>query len=78
VRNATAPLHGIAFLLASLIQEQRRVSAQLQALQQANQSLTQNNQALQQNLHGLQQKLDALRTLERSLTERGEPAPRRR
>jgi hypothetical protein len=33
---------------------------------------------LQQNLLSLQQKLDALRTLERSLTERGESAPRRR
>ena len=78
VRNASAPLHGIAFLLSAMIHEQRRAGAQLQGLQQANQALTQNNQALQQNLHGLQQKLDALRTLERSLSERGEPAPRRR
>ena len=29
-------------------------------------------------MQGLQQKLDALKTLERSLTERGEPAPRRK
>lgn len=77
-RNPSSPLHGIAFLLSALIQEQRRVSAQLSALQQANQGLAQNNQALQQNLHGLQQKLDALRTLERSLTERGDPPQRRR
>jgi hypothetical protein len=66
VKNPTVPLHGLAFMLAAYIQEQRRLSTQLQGLQQ-------NVQGLQQNLNALQQKLDALRTLERSLTER-EPA----
>ena len=77
VKNASAPLHGLAFLLAAFIQEQRRLASLVQGLQQNVQGLQQNNQALQQNVHGLQQKLDALRTLERSLTERGEPARRR-
>ena len=70
VRNLTSPLHGIAFLLAAHIQEQRRLVTQLQTAQQNNQGLQQNVQALQQNVQGLQQKLDALRTLERSLSER--------
>jgi FtsZ-binding cell division protein ZapB len=77
VRNPSASLHGIAFLLSTLMQEQRRLAALVQGLQQNMQGLQQNNQALQQNVHGLQQKLDALRTLERSLSERGEPARRR-
>jgi hypothetical protein len=70
-KNATAPLHGLAFLLASYIQESRRLALQLQGLQQ-------NVQGLQQNVHALQQKLDALRTLERSLTEREAGGARRR
>jgi len=78
VKNPAAGLHGLAFLLAAHIQEQRRLLAQLQGLQQSNQGLQQNVQALQQNVQGLQQKLDALRTLERSLTERTEPAQRKR
>ena len=78
VRNQSAALHGVAFLMAAYIQEQRRLVAQIQGLQQNNQGLQQNVQALQQNVQGLQQKLDALRTLERSLTERREPAPKRR
>ena len=78
VRNQSAALHGVAFLIAAFIQEQRRLVAQIQGLQQNNQGLQQNVQALQQNVQGLQQKLDALRTLERSLTERREPAPKRR
>jgi DNA repair exonuclease SbcCD ATPase subunit len=78
VKNPAAPLHSLAFLLSVQIQEQRRLIAQLQGLQQNNQGLQQNVQALQQNVQGLQQKLDALRTLERSLSERGEPAPRKR
>jgi hypothetical protein len=78
VKNPAAPLHALAFLLSVHIQEQRRLVAQLQGLQQNNQGLQQNVQALQQNVQGLQQKLDALRTLERSLSERGEPAPRKR
>jgi hypothetical protein len=74
VKNPTLSLHGLAFLLAAYIQEQRRLASQLQGLQQ-------NVQGLQQNVQALQQKLDALRTLERSLTEREPPAgapPRRR
>jgi hypothetical protein len=67
VKNPTLSLHGLAFLLAAYIQEQRRLAAQLQGLQQ-------NVQGLQQNVQALQQKLDALRTLERSLTEREAPA----
>jgi hypothetical protein len=67
VKNPTLSLHGLAFLLAAYIQEQRRLTSQLQGLQQ-------NVQGLQQNVHALQQKLDALRTLERSLTEREPPA----
>jgi hypothetical protein len=78
VKNPAASLHALAFLLSVHIQEQRRLVAQLQGLQQNNQGLQQNVQALQQNVQGLQQKLDALRTLERSLSERGEPAPRKR
>lgn len=78
VKNPSAALHGIAFLMAAYIHEQRRLVAQMQGLQQNNQGLQQNVQALQQNLQGLQQKLDALRTLERSLSERREPAPKRR
>ncbi|MDB5905103.1 MAG: hypothetical protein JWM26_3981 [Betaproteobacteria bacterium] len=78
VKNPTAPLHGLAFMLSASIQEQRRLAAAAQGLQQNAQALEKNNQALQQNVHGLQQKLDALRTLERSLSERGEAAPRRR
>jgi hypothetical protein len=72
VKNPAAPLHGLAFMIASYIQDQRRLATQLQSAQQ-------NAQGLQQNIQALQQKLDALMTLERSLTERGETgAPRRR
>ena len=63
VKNPTAPLHGLAFLMAAYIQEQRRLATQVHGLQQ-------NAQGLQQNVQALQQKLDALRTLERSLSER--------
>jgi type IV secretory pathway VirB10-like protein len=49
VRNGASALNGLAVLLASYIQEQRRLGAQVQALQQ---------------------KLEALRALERNLTER--------
>ena len=78
VKNTSAPLHGFAFLLSAFIQEQRRLASLVHGLQQNIQGLQQNNQVLQQNVHGLQQKLDALRTLERSLSERGEPVQRRR
>ena len=71
VKNPAAPLHGLALLLASYIQENRRLVAQSQGLQQ-------NVQGLQQNVQALQQKLDALRTLERSLTEREAAGARRR
>jgi predicted outer membrane protein len=78
VKNPSAALHGIAFLMVAYVQEQRRLFAHVQGLQQNNQGLQQNVQALQQNVQGLQQKLDALRTLERSLTERREPVPKRK
>jgi type IV secretory pathway VirB10-like protein len=71
VKSAGAPLHALAFLLASYIQESRRLALQLQGLQQ-------NVQGLQQNVQALQQKLDALRSLERSLTEREAGSARRR
>lgn len=71
VRSPNASLHGLAFLMAAYIQEQRRLATQVQGLQQ-------NAQGLQQNVQALQQKLDALRTLERSLSEREAGAPRRR
>jgi hypothetical protein len=71
VKNPAMSLHGLAFLLAAYIQEQRRLTSHMQGLQQ-------NVQGLQQNVQGLQQKLDALRTLERSLTERDSATPRRR
>ena len=78
VRTPGATLHGLAFLLNSYIQDQRRLATLAQGLQQNVQGLQSSNQALQQNVHALQQKLDALRTLERALSERGEPGPRRR
>ena len=78
VKTPSAPLHALAFLLSAYIHEQRRLSVLAQGLQQNVQGLQQSNQTLQQNVHALQQKLDALRTLERALTERGEPGPRRR
>jgi|RhiMethySRZTD1v2_1073278.scaffolds.fasta_scaffold29321_7 hypothetical protein len=72
VKNAASPLNSLAFMVTTYLQDQRRVASQLQTTQQ-------NVHGLQQNLQALQQKLDALMTLERSLTERGEPgAPRRR
>ena len=78
VKTPGATLHGLAFLLAAYIGEQRRLSAAAQGLQQNVQGLQASNQTLQQNVHALQQKLDALRTLERALSERGEASPRRR
>lgn len=78
LKNLASPLRGLAFLLTASIQEQRRLSALAQGLQQSTQALQQSNQTLQQNLLGYQQKLDALRTLERSLTERGEAAAPRK
>jgi hypothetical protein len=72
VKSPATHLHGFAFMIASYLQEQRRLAAQLQGAQQ-------NVNSLQQNMQALQQKLDALKTLERSLSERGETvAPRKR
>jgi len=64
-----ATLYGLAMMIASYVQEQRRLATQLVGLQQ-------NVNTLQQNVQALQQKLDALKTLEKSLT--GRDAPRRR
>lgn len=71
VKTPGAALHGLAFMLASHVQEQRRLALQLAGLQQ-------NVHGLQQNVQGLQQKLDAIKTLERSLSGRGEAIPARR
>lgn len=49
VKNGASALNGLAVLLAAYVQEQRRLGAQV---------------------HALQQKLEALRMLERSLSER--------
>lgn len=57
-------LHPVALLLSTYVQEQRR--------------LAQSAQALQKDVHTLQQKLDALRSLERALSEREGAVPRRR
>ena len=57
-------LHPVAVLLSTYVQEQRR--------------LAQSSQALQKDVQTLQQKLDALRTLERTLSEREGVVPRRR
>lgn len=64
VRAAGHPLQPLAVLLATLVQEQRRLEQQTAALQRES--------------HALQQKLDALRSLERSLSEREGAPPRRR
>lgn len=56
VKNPRASLHSLAFLLSTYIQEQKKLDASVQNLQQS--------------MSGLQQKLDALKSLERSLTER--------
>ncbi len=71
VKTPGASLHALALMLTSHIQEQRRLALQLAGLQQ-------NVQGLQQNVQGLQQKLDAIKTLERSLSGRGETIPARR
>ena len=64
VRATGHPLQPLAVLLATLVQEQRRLEQQTAALQRES--------------HALQQKLDALRSLERSLSEREGAPPRRR
>jgi chromosome segregation ATPase len=70
VKTPGASLHALAFLLSSYLQDHRRLTAQVSGLQQ-------NVQGLQQNVQGLQQKLDAIKSLERSLSGRGEAARRR-
>jgi hypothetical protein len=64
VKNSAHALHPLAVLLSTYVQEQRR--------------LMQSTQALQKDVHTLQQKLDALRSLERALSEREGALPRRR
>lgn len=64
IKNTRAELHHLAVLMGVFAQEQRRLSAHVQTLQQGVQSL--------------QQKLDALRSLERSLIERESGAGRRK
>jgi len=56
-KNQRAPLHGLAFLLAAQIQEQKRLDG---------------------NVQDLQHKLDALKSLERSLSERDQSNVRKR
>jgi hypothetical protein len=70
VKTPGAALHALAFLLATHIQDQRRLTAQVSGLQQ-------NVQGLQQNVQGLQHKLDAIKSLERNLSGRGEAARRK-
>lgn len=70
VKTPGASLHALAFLLSSYLHDQRRLTAQVNGLQQ-------NVQGLQQNVQGLQQKLDAIKSLERSLSGRGEAARRK-
>ncbi|MEK6594724.1 MAG: hypothetical protein AABZ67_16765 [Pseudomonadota bacterium] len=63
-RNQRASLSTLAVLLGSYIQEQKRLSG--------------NVQALQQNVQGLQHKLDALKSLDRSLIEREQGGAKKR
>jgi hypothetical protein len=64
IKNARSELHDLAVLVAVFAQEHRRLSANVQTLQQGVQSL--------------EQKLDALRSLERTLIEREGGAARRK
>lgn len=64
IKTPAHTLYAVAVLLSTYVQEQRR--------------LTQSAQALQKDVHTLQQKLDALRSLERALSEREGALPRRR
>jgi hypothetical protein len=64
VKNTRAELHHLAVFVGVFAQEQKRLGA--------------NVHALQQGVQALQQKLDALRSLERSLIEREGGAARRR
>lgn len=64
VKTPAHALHPVAVLLSTYVHEQKR--------------LTQSALALQKDVQTLQQKLDALRSLERALSEREGAAPRRR
>ena len=64
VKTPAHALHPVAVLLSTYVQEQKR--------------LAQNALALQKDVQTLQQKLDALRSLERALSEREGTAQRRR
>ena len=73
LKNPGSPLHPIAFMISTQIQERRRGVA----FQQRYESEQRRGQALQQKLeeeqkrgHSLQQKLDALQSLEQNLLER--------
>jgi hypothetical protein len=64
VKTPAHGLHYVAVLLSTYVQEQRRLALSAQALQK--------------DVQTLQQKLDALRSLERALSEREGVPPRRR
>jgi hypothetical protein len=64
VKTPAHALHYVAVLLSTYVQEQRRLALSAQALQK--------------DVQTLQQKLDALRSLERALSEREGVPPRRR
>jgi hypothetical protein len=73
LKNPDSPLHPLAFMVSTQIQERRRSVA----FQQRFESEQRRGHALQQKLeeeqkrgHSLQQKLDALKSLEKSLLER--------
>lgn len=70
-KNQRASLHTLAVLLGAYIQEQKRLSGNVQGLQQ-------NLQGLQQNVQGLQHKLDALKSLDRNLIERDQGGAKKR
>jgi len=64
VKTPASPLHGLALLMSTHLQERRRLESGLQQLQQ--------------NVQGLQNKLDALMSLERTLIDRDKGAPPRK
>jgi len=64
IRNHTEGLYGLAFLLTSYIQERRKLDG--------------NIQSLQQNVQDLQHKLDALKSLERSMSQREQGGAKKR
>lgn len=64
VKNRTEGIYGLAFLLTSYIQEHRKLDG--------------NIQSLQQNVQDLQHKLDALKSLERSMSERDHSGVKKR